>query len=361
MSEERELLAGSVGRLFGDHGARRAAATASGALDAELWVQVEALELASLLVPEADGGSGGGFQDARVALRALGEHALPIPLAETLIASRALAAARIARPQGPLGLALRTRGELRESGGSWRFSGELCDVAWGVASAGIAAVLPAAGGARLCRLDPGSASSHTTRSNLADEPLDRLVFSDAKLESAPCPPALAGELFDQAALLRTAQICGALAAALSRSLAHASQRKQFGRALAQFQAVQQALALMGEEVLAAECASEAACRAADRDRASFEIACARLRAHLAIEVAVPIAHQVHGAIGFTREQDLRLFTQRLLAWRGEAGSDRYWADRLGRAVAARGAEAFWSDLTLRSDASAGLWPTGPRA
>jgi acyl-CoA dehydrogenase len=59
---------------------------------------------------------------------------------------------------------------------------------------------------------------------------------------------------------------------------------------------------------------------------------------------------VHGAIGFTREQDLRLFTQRLLAWRGELGNDRFWSERLGASVAARGSDAFWRDLTARSDA-----------
>jgi acyl-CoA dehydrogenase len=357
MSEERELLADAVERVFADRSSRRAAPIEGAELDAELWEQVEALGLPLLLVPEADGGSGGGFQDARVALRALGRHALPIPLAESLLAARALATARIPRPAGPLSLALRTRGELRESRGTWRYTGGLDDVPWGASSAAIAAVLPAADGARLCCLEPRHATSIVTRINLADEPLNRLVFSDAPVESVPSPIELAGDLFDEAALLLTAQICGALDAALSRSLTHANQRKQFGRALAQFQAVQQALAVLGEEVLAVECASEAACRAADRsyapaDRsyAGFEIACARLRANLAIDTAVPIAHQVHGAIGFTREQDLRLFTQRLLAWRGALGNDRYWAERLGQAVAARGAAAFWSDLTRRSDA-----------
>jgi hypothetical protein len=61
------------------------------------------------------------------------------------------------------------------------------------------------------------------------------------------------------------------------------------------------------------------------------------------------AHQIHGAIGFTREQDLRLFTQRLLAWRSELGSDHSWAERLGRAVTARGADSFWPELTARGD------------
>jgi acyl-CoA dehydrogenase len=104
---------------------------------------------------------------------------------------------------------------------------------------------------------------------------------------------------------------------------------------------------MGEEVLAADCAAAAAFRAAGSGDAAFEIACARLRANLAIDTLAAGAHQVHGAIGFTREQDLRLFTQRLLAWRSELGNDRWWAARLGGGVAARGPGAFWPDLTAR--------------
>jgi acyl-CoA dehydrogenase len=113
--------------------------------------------------------------------------------------------------------------------------------------------------------------------------------------------------------------------------------------------VQQQLAVMGEEVLAVDCAAGAAFRAADRGDAGFEIVCARLRANLAIESCAATAHQIHGAIGFTHEQDLRLFTQRLLAWRSELGSDHAFAARLGRGVAARGADAFWPELTARGD------------
>ncbi len=354
MSDARALLAETLERVFADAAARRDALQAGGALDAALAARVEALGLGALLVPEAQGGAGGGFEDARVVARALGHAAIPLPLCETLLAARCLAAAGIERPDGVLSLALRARGRLREARGEWRFSGELAGVPWGAAASGVVAALPTTGGARLALLRPADAAGVDAGCNLADEPRDRLRFRDARAEVAARPPragdaGLQAALFDQAALLRTGQIAGALLAALERSIAHAGQRVQFGRRLAQFQAVQQQLAAMGEEVLAVDCASAAACRAADRGEAGFEIACARLRANLAIDVVAPGAHQIHGAIGFTREQDLRLYTQRLLAWRSELGNDRHWAARLGREVAARGADAFWPDLTARSD------------
>lgn len=349
MSEERALLAETLERLFGDAFGRRDPKAATGALDGALWQQVEALGLPLLLVPEAAGGAGGGFEDAHVVARALGRFAAPLPLCETLLAAQLLAAACIERPAGALSLALRCEGALS----GYRFDGVLDAVPWGAEVAGVVAVLP---GPRVALLSPSDASIER-RPNLAGEPRDRLRFAGARVTGAAggrvasaVGAADEAGLFDHAALLRTGQIAGALAAALERSLAHASSRVQFGKTLSQFQAVQQQLAVMGEEVLAVDCAAAAAFRAADRGDAGFEIACARLRANLAIETVAAGAHQLHGAVGFTREQDLRLFTQRLLAWRSELGNDRYWAARLGRSVAARGPEAFWPDLTARGDA-----------
>ena len=344
MSDERALLAETVERLFGDAFARLDAKTATGELDRGLWQRVEALGLPLLLVPEAAGGAGGGFEDAYVVARALGRFAAPLPLCEALLAASLLAAAGIERPAGALSLALRCEGALSGD----RFDGVLDAVPFGAEATGVVAVLPGAAGPRIALLSPRDASIER-RPNLAGEPRDLLRFAGARVGGAAVADGAAP--FDHAALLRTGQIAGALAAALERSLAHASSRIQFGKTLSQFQAVQQQLAVMGEEVLAVDCAAAAAFHAADRGDAGFEIACARLRANLAIETVAAGAHQIHGAVGFTREQDLRLFTQRLLAWRSELGNDRHWAARLGRSVAARGPEAFWSDLTARGDAA----------
>lgn len=83
--------------------------------------------------------------------------------------------------------------------------------------------------------------------------------------------------------------------------------------------------------------------------AGFEIAAAKLRANRAVGPATSITHQVHGAIGFTREYRLHGHTRRVMAWRSEYGNDRHWARHLGSRVAARGADNFWTDLTARSD------------
>ena len=62
---------------------------------------------------------------------------------------------------------------------------------------------------------------------------------------------------------------------------------------------------------------------------------------MAARTATGIAHQVHGAMGFTAEYRLHHFTRRLLQWRSESGNDRYWADKLGAMVAAKGPDGYW--------------------
>ena len=58
-----------------------------------------------------------------------------------------------------------------------------------------------------------------------------------------------------------------------------------------------------------------------------------------------IAHQTHGAIGFTDEHILHRYTMRLWSWRDQFGSESHWAVRLGEHVAARGADELWPMVT----------------
>jgi len=140
-----------------------------------------------------------------------------------------------------------------------------------------------------------------------------------------------------------------LASALAMTVTYVNERVQFGRPLSKFQAVQHQLALLAEEGAAVNCAAKAAALRADADEALFEVAASKLRANRSVDKAASIAHQAHGAIGFTQEHRLHFFTQRLWSWRSEFGNDRYWAQFLGRRVLAAGAENFWPDLTARSD------------
>lgn len=146
---------------------------------------------------------------------------------------------------------------------------------------------------------------------------------------------------------------GAMGRALDLSIDHVNTRQQFGRPLGKFQAVQQSLAVMACEVRAVEAAAAALAARLDATgldarTSEFEIAAAKLRANRAVGVVTAIAHQVHGAIGFTEEYDLHRVTVPLMRWRGMHGNDAHWAQVLGRQVAAVGGRGLWETLTART-------------
>ncbi|MBA2535474.1 MAG: acyl-CoA/acyl-ACP dehydrogenase [Rubrobacter sp.] len=140
-------------------------------------------------------------------------------------------------------------------------------------------------------------------------------------------------------------MAGALDRVLELSVGHAGERRQFGRPIGRFQAVQQQLALLAGVVAAAGAAVDAAVAAAGLGDAAFEVAVAKVRTGEAAGKAAAIAHQVHGAIGFTERHPLHQSTRRLWAWRDEFGSEGEWAERLGGIVASCGPENLWPILT----------------
>ncbi len=334
MSEEQSMLIEAADRLFGDLTAKRDAEFA------DLWGAVEEGGFPLLLVPEEGGGFGGSWQDAFGVLRLAGYHALALPVGEAIIAAWLLDRCGMEQPPGLTTIAPRIDGKMIDG----RFAGSVAGVPWGSEATAITAILDG----QLIVLTGSDASSIEPHHNPADEPRDTLHFTDAAVAHAPCP----ADLTALGALIRTAQIAGAMDAALAQSVAYANDRVQFGKPIGKFQALQQNLAVFAEEAAAANCAGQAAFAAADKydGLAPFEVAAAKLRANMATGIGTSTAHQVHGAIGFTREYSLHPLTRRLWSWRSEFGNDRFWSGVLGKQVIAAGADAFWPNLTDRSDA-----------
>ncbi len=149
------------------------------------------------------------------------------------------------------------------------------------------------------------------------------------------------QLRRRAALMRSAQMVGALERVRELTVGYAAERRQFGQPLNRFQAVQQQLAeLAGEVALAA-----AAVEVAAADPTPLRVAAARVVAGREAGRASAIAHQVHGAIGFTHEHPLHRFTTRLWRWRDEHGTEAAWAESLGTLLARAGADRVWEALT----------------
>ena len=134
------------------------------------------------------------------------------------------------------------------------------------------------------------------------------------------------------ACLVAAQMAGAMQRVLEMTLQFANDRQQFGRPLGKFQAIQHQLAVMAEQVLAARMAAQIGCSASGGRPDLINVSIAKARASEAAVEVTAIAHSIHGAIGFTADYDLQLFTRRLNAWRLQAGSESYWHEVLGQAV-----------------------------
>ncbi|HVC54197.1 MAG TPA: acyl-CoA dehydrogenase family protein [Stellaceae bacterium] len=331
------MLYDSAMRLFGDKVTPRLiAGTEKGGWPAELWDAVEAAGF-----PDALADGVGGMAEAAAILRAAGHHAAPIPLAETMLARQLCAAAGVPAPQGAATVAPVVPGDRIILVGD-TLSGRAARIPWGRDAATL--VLVAEG--RLFTA-PRDRFGVEADANLAGEPRDELASVVAGPGAALPAGIDEGLVLRLGAVLRAAQMAGAMEAALGLATRYANDRVQFGRPIGKFQAIQQQMALLAEEVAAALVAAERAAQALAEGAASADIAvpAAKIRAGIAAGRVADIAHQVHGAIGFTEEHSLHFLTRRLWSWRDEFGHESHWAQELGTKIAAAGAEQLWPLLT----------------
>ncbi|HEX3996029.1 MAG TPA: acyl-CoA dehydrogenase family protein, partial [Acetobacteraceae bacterium] len=120
------------------------------------------------------------------------------------------------------------------------------------------------------------------------------------------------------------------------------------KALSQFQAVQQNLAVLATHAAVAGMAAVMAQNAVATGHLFPDIAIAKARAGESAGLGAAIAHQIHGAIGFTLDHDLQFSTKRLWSWRDEFGNEAAWNLAYGRHLASAGAELFWPAITAAS-------------
>jgi acyl-CoA dehydrogenase len=281
----------------------------------QLWAQLESTGLADALLSEDEGGAGLSLSQVFGMLEQCGAHVLPLPLGETMVA-RALLPAQ-ARPSGSIALA---RGECL-SNGSWH-----CAMVRGGRAAD--AVLVQAGEAwRLFAVEEARQSPQALHLDLS------MSWSETQVQTATqlvLPDAL--DVRTLQACVVVAQMAGAMGSVLARTLQYADERQQFGRPIGKFQAIQHQLAVMSEHVFAARMAAQLGCSGFGVQPDRLRVATAKARCSEAALAVSEFAHAIHGAIGFTEEYDLQLYTRRLHAWRQTAGSEAYWQDVVGEAL-----------------------------
>ena len=333
-----DQLTDSAERLFAAHGGKAVIRSAEGgAWPDALWSAVEEAGFTAALLPDAAGGFGATPVEAMGLLRVAAGHAAPIPLAETMLAGWLLAQAGLDVPSGPLTLApVRRDDGLVLQGG--RLSGTARRVPWGRDAKAAAVIVD---GMVTCVPAGGWSASHGT--NIAGEPRDTLVF-DTAVEASACPVSVAA-LRAAGAAVRTAQIAGALTRVLDVCVTYVQTRVQFGRPIGKFQAIQQSMAILAGQCAAAVAAADMAAEALGGTLDPLVIGAAKARAGEAASVAAGLAHQVHGAIGFTQEYELHPLTRRLWSWRDEFGNEAEWNALVGRAALRAGADGLWPVIT----------------
>ena len=323
------------------------AAAERGDWPAAAWTAVADAGLHRALLPEAAGGFGVPVTEALGLLRLAGAHALPLPLAETMLAGWLLAGAGLEIPDGPLTVTADPGLTLRRDGSGWRLAGRASAVAWARDAAAIG-VLAEHGGKEFVALLHRGEWAAAPGANAAREPRD-VVTIDAALHQGAIAPAASriGRLQVRAvgAAMRAIMLAGVLDALTGMTVQYAQERVQFGRPIGRFQAIQHNLAVLASQAAAAGAAADVAAEAVADGVRIPAIAAAKARAGEAAGIGAGIAHQVHGAIGFTYEHRLHFFTKRLWAWRDEYGSEAEWTLFLGRHMAKAGADRLWAEIT----------------
>ncbi len=348
-TEIRNMLVDAATRVFADHvDAKLLDAAKRDGWSADLWRIVSDAQLPLIGIAEEKGGSGGSLSDQAAVLRIAARYAAPIPLAETALAAWLLTEAGLPLIDGPLTIAP-VRGETiqaKRDGASWRLTGRVSRVPFARACRRLVVLATATEGLLVATVDPAQCKI-TAGSNLAFESRDAVDLDNAPAENAALTTAVTpATLRLRGALARALQIAGALEAALELSVRYAGERVQFGRKIAEFQAIQHELARFAGETAAAVGASMSAAGVLERGGdAHLAVASAKIRCSRAAQEGSMIAHQVHGAIGFTDRYALHHATLRLWAWREEFGNEAMWAEALGRSMAAAGADGLWPALT----------------
>jgi len=309
--------------------------------DVEHWAAVEASGFTRALLAEEAGGFGLSANDATSILRVSAKHTSRLPLAETMLANWLLADAGLPIANGVTTVALVDA-----------LPSENCRsvVATRVPWARVAgAVVVVARDGRIGSFE--SPRIVAQGMNFAGEARDdiELAWSADNFQTEAAP-----RLFDSylalCAMLRVVGMAGSAEAALKLSVDYANDRVQFGRPIGRNQVIQHQLAVMASQVAASVAAADMAAIAfplvmSDEDRFKTIVASAKVRVGEAAGICASIAHQVHGAIGYTEEYRLHNLTKQLWSWRDEYGNEAFWSEVLADQMFSMKTPSPWQFLT----------------
>ena len=325
----------------------------------DLWKEISVLGWPGLLVPAAYGGSGGSIFDVCLLVEEMGRVCYPSPYVTSAVAATSLLVAAGSPAQRERLLPAMAGGErlcalaLTEESASLerdavrlegepggRLYGRKLFVSDAHAADELIVVARGAGGINLLLID-------ARRTGVMVRPMEALaggrpcevsfagaeVRADDLLGEAGGGWEPLGEALQAGALARSAEMVGCAARILELCVDHAKVRRQFGRPLGSFQAIQHACADLLRDV---ETARGLVLSAAWRMEAGLPraaaVAMAKAYAGRASQSVARRAHQLLGAISFCEEHPLHLFHKRILAAGLEFGDPAHHLETVASAI-----------------------------
>ena len=342
MNEQQQMIRDTLERLLTDLcTADVVDAAEAGEWPEELWQALTETGLTLAGISEQTGGTGGDVTDSLLVIREAARFAAPVPLAEHFLAARLLESSAMTVSQPVMTVAI---GEF-EFNSKGRLTGQADHVAFARWADEIILVAVRKSRPFVCRVNTSDIDI-TRGTNLAGEPVDAISV-DLNLPDgsfAEAPEDSDRRLLLMGAALRSLMMAGALESTLQMSVQYAMDRTQFGRPISKFQAIQHQLAVLAGESAASTMAAHAIASAFE-GAVETDIAIGKARIGEAVSVCTDIAHQVHGAMGYTMEHSLNHRTRRLWSWRDDYGTERYWQVQVGRKFLQADADSLWSGIT----------------
>ncbi|MEO6433796.1 MAG: acyl-CoA dehydrogenase family protein [Sphingomicrobium sp.] len=301
-----------------------------------LWARFGELGLSAVAIPESHGGLGLGAVEGALILEEIGRNLTPSPFLMTaIVAARALAGTaqadawfpRVLAGDAILSLAVDDGPhhapdaiELRaeRKGNGFVLSGTKQFVVHGHSADMVVTAARTAGGVTLFAVPKGAAEVENVAlvdgSKAARMRFDQLALdADGVIGEVDGGGAPLARALDAGRAGAAAELVGVAAGISAMTVDYLSQRKQFGRAIGEFQALQHRAAHLHGEIEIARAAALKAATLLDRedDRAPLMVSVAKAKAADVARLAVREGVQMHGGIGMTDEHDAGLFMKRV--------------------------------------------------
>jgi len=329
MSSTALMLDETVERLLSRH----FATAVRGSAESSSTLLAEAIEagLDLVFVPEDGGGLGAGLLEGAAVSYRWGYHAAPLPIVEMLLLRELKGLGLLADDENAALAVLPTGLNIEQPVLATAVDGEPSVIVVGYAGSG--------GRLSLAGFAPGNA---VQRRSMAGEPLFILETRSVTPLWARETYLGAAELAAKGALLTATAILGMTQRLLEVAIEHVNTRKQFGKPLAKFQAIQHQLAEAAAEHVVAQAATRSAISAYDAGKLKdLSWQSAKMQAGKAGTVVASVTHQVLGAIGFTEEHLLHHYSKRLWHLRDHWGREVELRKAIGSA-AAENSDRLWA-------------------